>query len=295
MNRSEFRILLNDYLPYLRDSKHSPDRILDMMADGLSKYVEQQHIIRGDINVLSTSDYKVFKSITSNREVDSKHIKKLVESISKKNLLYIRPLLVNEHMEVIDGQHRLEACMLLNIAVPYMICPGLLKDDIHFLNSVQKNWTTMDFINYFTIENKRGFQEFSKLANTFPRVKVSILLKLCSSTRNTRIRDGIIDTNKINEAKLVCEHLNHLNNFWKKKKEFDFVYSAAFATAIQRCVRVKGFDIERLYRKISENQSLFQKYTSRNEYLKLIHLLYNKNVPESDIVDLNPNNYLLDT
>lgn len=292
MTRTELRSILNHYTPYLRDVKYSPDRILDIMADGLLKYVEQQELIRGDISVLLTSDYKIFKSITSNREVDSKHIKKLVESIGKKNLLYIRPLLVNENMEVIDGQHRLEACMILKIAVPYMICPGLLKEDIHFLNSVQKNWTTMDFINYFTIEDKSGYREFSKLANAYPKVKVSILLKLVSSDRNTKIRDGIMNINKLDEARQICDHLNYLNDFWKKKRDYGFVYSAAFATALQKCVRNKNFDVKRLHDKIEQYPNLFIKYTSRNEYLKSIHILYNKDVAEGETVNLAPENYI---
>lgn len=292
MTRTELRSILNRYTPYLKDVKYSPDRILDIMADGLLQHVEQQELIRGDISVKLTSDYKIFKSITSNREVDSKHIKKLVESISKKNLLYIRPLLVNENMEVIDGQHRLEACMALRIAAPYMICPGLLKEDIHFLNSVQKNWTTMDFINYFTIEDKRGYREFSKLANSFPKVKVSILLKLVSSDRNTRIRDGIMNINKLDEAKKICEYLDFLNDVWKKKKEYDFVYSAAFATALQKCVRNPGFDVNRLRDKILKYPNLFQKYTSRNEYLKSINLLYNKDCVD-DVMNLAPENSII--
>lgn len=281
MDKSIIRAHLNQFKPYLRDPKRSVEDILDAIAVGIAALTGPDVIVNSNITINQTSDYDKFINITSNRDVDKKHIKKLIASIEKKNLLYIRPILVNELYEVIDGQHRLEACMVLQIPVPYMICPGLTKEDIHFLNTVQKNWTTMDFINYFTIENRKGFQDFSRLANQFPSVKASILLKLVSSSRNTQVREGMIDIGRLEQARVICHHLDHLNNFWKKKVAYQFVYSAAFATALQKCVRTPNFDFNRLYNQIGRNQDLFRKHTSRNEYLKLIHLIYNKDCEET--------------
>lgn len=286
ITRKDVRDHLDQFKPYMRSNSHSIEDTLNLIAESMMKFVQPEFLVRGDVTVQSTTEYAIFKSITSNREVDKKHVRKLVESIEKKNLLYIRPLLVNEMMEVIDGQHRLEACIELGIAVPYMICPGLQKEDIHFLNSVQKNWTLFDFINYFTIEKRKGFAEFSNLANSYPKVKMSILMKLVSSSRNTKVRDGIIDIGRIDEARKVCDNLDRLNDFWKKKRDFAFVYTSSFATALQKCMRTPGFSIDHLHTQIDKNQNLFQKHTSRNEYLKLLNLIYNKD--QEKTINLSP-------
>ena len=54
-----------------------------------------------------TNKYDLFKRIESNREVNPAHLKKIEKSISEKNFLHLYPIIVNERMEIIDGQHRL--------------------------------------------------------------------------------------------------------------------------------------------------------------------------------------------
>lgn len=68
------------------------------------------------MQIYKTKDYTSFRAIVSNREVNKAHVKKLAASIRKKNLLYIRPVIVNDRMEIIDGQHRVAACNINNIS-----------------------------------------------------------------------------------------------------------------------------------------------------------------------------------
>ena len=64
------------------------------------------------MDVIETTDYDIFKGIVGNRKVEKKHVEMLTGAIDRNNLLNVRPIIVNEEMMVIDGQHRLEAAKL---------------------------------------------------------------------------------------------------------------------------------------------------------------------------------------
>ena len=57
--------------------------------------------------VLQTNVHSIFKTQKGNRPINKNHLDRLILSMKKKYL--ISPILVNEKMEVIDGQHRLQA------------------------------------------------------------------------------------------------------------------------------------------------------------------------------------------
>ena len=65
--------------------------------------------------ILSTYEYDKFKKIKGNRKINFKNLGKIINSMSKKQLVI--PILVNEKFEVIDGQHRLQACIELGLPV----------------------------------------------------------------------------------------------------------------------------------------------------------------------------------
>lgn len=73
------------------------------------------------MEILKTKDYGSFKEINSNREVDQRHVRSLVAAIEQKNLLHVNPIVCNADMEVIDGQHRLEAARALGVEIYYTL------------------------------------------------------------------------------------------------------------------------------------------------------------------------------
>ena len=66
-----------------------------------------------------TSDYDQFTYLVGNRDIVNKHVKSLSAEIDNRDLEI--PIIVNEKMEVCDGQHRLEAYKVLGKPVPYIV------------------------------------------------------------------------------------------------------------------------------------------------------------------------------
>lgn len=68
-----------------------------------------------------TKDYNIFKKHPNNREIFHANLEKIKRSIQIKNLLEYRPIIVDKKMQVIDGQHRLEAARQLGVPIYYQM------------------------------------------------------------------------------------------------------------------------------------------------------------------------------
>lgn len=218
------------------------------------------------MQIYKTKDYTSFRAIVSNREVNKGHVKKLAASIRKKNLLYIRPVIVNDRMEIIDGQHRVAACELLGEEV-WCIKASLTKEDIAVLNTAQKNWSMMDFINFYAIEGRKEYREFCKLINKYPLMSVTTLMRLCGNSKN--VRQGQINITNISRARQISCWVEQLRN-----KRLDFVYERNFCLALdEECPDEPAF--ERLIG-MPALRELLVKCDSKNEYRKQIKALVRK-------------------
>jgi hypothetical protein len=91
----------------------------------------------------------MFKKLPGNRGVNIGHVQQLISSIQNENLLKARPILVNENLEIVDGQHRLEAAKILQVPIFYEVVEGLAIKDVARVNSYQKNWRLESFLDLY--------------------------------------------------------------------------------------------------------------------------------------------------
>ena len=96
-------------------------------------------------DVFLEDDLTRFKTLKGNRSVEESRVKKIMKSIEDITMIDA-PIIVNEKMEVIDGQGRLEACKRLGIPVPYLMIKGLGVRHCRAMNINQTNWTLTDYI-----------------------------------------------------------------------------------------------------------------------------------------------------
>jgi hypothetical protein len=107
-----------------------------------SNHVQKYSVVN---KVYQTDDLTIFKSIDGNRVPNLIHVNRLTDSIQKYGMK-CNPILVNEKMEVIDGQHRLLAAKNANSSVYFIVISGSNLKDVHTLNLNQKNWSKKDFM-----------------------------------------------------------------------------------------------------------------------------------------------------
>lgn len=120
--------------------------------------------------IYSTTDYSLFRTLEGNRSVSDGRIKKIISSINAVG--YIQsPIVVNENMEVIDGQGRLAALKKLKMPIEYVVSPGAGIKECISMNINAENWKMGDYIDSFA---DRGYDSYIRLRDLMTSYKVPL-------------------------------------------------------------------------------------------------------------------------
>ena len=143
-----------------------------------------------EIKIFKTTQYSRFKLFEYNREKSPNVVAKYVESITKNNLLHIKEILVDKDMNVIDGQHRLEAAKIMQIPIYYRIIDEYNYEDMMDLNDNNTRWTTNDKVRFYA---KKGEEIFIKILDIADKFAVSLgaVLYACAGEGNLAKKDII--------------------------------------------------------------------------------------------------------
>jgi hypothetical protein len=229
----------------------------------------------------STLDYSIFKDFSSNREVDPKHVKQLMVAIATRNLLHVNPIVVDEQMRVVDGQHRLEAAKILNVPI-YYVQDKIDRADISMLNSNQKNWTAMDYINFYTVEKKVAYVTLSNLMNHHPDMATSALITLSNSEGRRDLKSlkaGNLEVLNAAHCERVCELCETLN----RRFQNDFVFDSRFPLALSKALQAEGWETDIFIKHIEAGPRSFVRCHTKEQYLEMIEEIYNKGLSKNQI------------
>ena len=109
-------------------------------------------------------DYSAFSTPQGNRELNSSNLSRIERSMNEKVIM--TPLIVNEKMQIIDGQHRFHVLKKMTRPIFYIVIPGLGIDDVKLVNTAGKGWNEMDHLkNCASLGNK----EYTKILSFMER------------------------------------------------------------------------------------------------------------------------------
>ena len=152
--------------------------------------------------IQSTFKYEIFQFIEGNRDID--HEERIEKSIRKSGLL-IQPILVNQNMQIIEGQNRYQACKKLGLPIYYVIQNDIGLEEVKSLNSASKNWTTQNYIHSFAAGNRQlDYVYVEQLIKAYPWVGFSAL-----SFAIRGVAYGGTQTKMIREGKFQCDELEY--------------------------------------------------------------------------------------
>lgn len=138
----------------------------------------------------STKTYSIFNKVIGNRDLNSKNLTRIKESINEIGLQV--PILVNENKSIIDGQHRLQAAKELQIPITYIISNESCEDNIDQLQ-ISKKWTAYDFCNRNALRGNKDCQKAIKISEDwaletngkFSKINIITLLDKQTSLNTT--------------------------------------------------------------------------------------------------------------
>lgn len=156
--------------------------------------------------VYKTSNLSIFKQIDGNRVPNLQHIRRLANSIRVYGMK-CNPILVNERMEVIDGQHRLLAAKEVGSFVYYIIVDGYSLKEVHTLNLNQKNWTKRDYMEGYASMGIESYIKLRYFVNKNQDFNFSDCIALCSN--KSTVAGSLLD-NEIRAGKNIAFKMSEI-------------------------------------------------------------------------------------
>lgn len=222
------------------------------------------------MQVQHTTDYSKFLIMEGNRNLNPLHLKRLKSSMGEQYL--ISPIIVNEGMEVIDGQHRLSCCQELGLPVYYIICKGYGLTEIHRYNQNLKNWTMDDFMTAYIELGKKEYELYRQFKNRYGFGHEACLKLLTNSQDGESMKifqNGKLRIPGYNKACVTAEKIITIKPYYEGWGRRSFV------NALCRLLKNPDFLIEEFVDKLSFQQSKLYHCSTAEQYVSLIEEIYN--------------------
>jgi len=170
--------------------------------------------------IKSTMDYDIFKRLTGNRQVREYKVKKLIEKIQEVGAVPL-PIVVNEKMEVVDGQNRLEALRRLGLPVYYEVVPNIGIKECRVMNMDQTNWGLMDWVESYAADGIESYKMLIALIKKYGDIGISAIYAAVTGLMglaNTTIKSGRFECTyeQYLEADKILEYEHSLSHVIKK-------------------------------------------------------------------------------
>ncbi|MGW9964689.1 ParB N-terminal domain-containing protein [Staphylococcus sp. HMSC061G04] len=198
--------------------------------------------------VYKTDDLDMFKFTKFNRNIlfTDEMLKQAKEG-------FISPIIVNEYMVVIDGQHRLEHAKKAGVPIEYIVKPGLTEHDIVRMNTTQRPWSLLNFIESYA---NQGSEQYVALLNLINKKYAGTSVVISVGRNSTGSSKGLTDLVKSGNFEFVNfeQTLNFLKYYERFRKETNTPKKTKVALAIYALYRLKSFDEDRLIRKVLQKK-----------------------------------------
>jgi hypothetical protein len=234
-------------------------------------------------HVYKTNDYKAFKFIAGNRVPNRDHLRRLTESMEQKQLVV--PIIVNEHMQIVDGQTRYLACKSLKKPVYFIVNAGYRLPEVHRLNTTLKAWTANDFMMGYISLGKteykiyRAFKEKHGLGH---QETLTLLMGRRGYTWGTfkNFRDGNLKIRHMKEAEEALKKISMIEPYYPGYKRRSFIY------AMIALFKIPEYKHEELIEKLKLQEERLFDCATTTQYRDLLHKIYNYKRREGSKINL---------
>lgn len=244
---------------------------------------------RKEVNkVYKTNDLSIFKQIDGNRVPNLQHVKRLADSIRVYGMK-CNPILVNERMEVIDGQHRLMAAKESESFVYYIIVDGYALNEVHTLNLNQKNWSKKDFMEGYANMGIESYIKLKKFSEKNDDFTFNDCIALCQNTGSGTTRSlGVVMAHglKLDSNAQIFEqgtwktgNIDLAEDMANKIRMIKPYYSnynrSSFVQTMMQLLQKETFDFNDFMHKIRLQPTALVDCANRVQYRTLIEDIYN--------------------
>jgi hypothetical protein len=180
-------------------------------------------MIGREMKIKFAKDYSIFSTLPMNREVDSKHVQKMISSLRMQGctraVICCKTSVIDgkEKLYIIDGQHLATGLEREGEPIPYIIEDEITSEEdlitrMAYLNNSSKSWDMMNFINAW----KMIRPDYMKLFKWKNMYDIEITMLAMIGINNTALRHNtsmiktgdFVITNPL--AEQMCKAFNEI-------------------------------------------------------------------------------------
>jgi hypothetical protein len=224
----------------------------------------------------STTEYNKFKFLIDNRSTARTHINRLKNAIQENpSILEVQPILVNEKMEIIDGQHRFAAASELNLPIHYNQVKGLNIATARDMNVLQRRWTVEDYAISYAKAGNENYKLFNELHRQHPSLATTIIMVVMAGETHgmgTDFRNGqFILKREIEEVTWILEQLESIREITNGEIPVSKPFVISFLQALEN----EEFDTEEFLKGLRKKPESFHRVSVIRDGLRMIEDIYN--------------------
>ena len=222
--------------------------------------------------VYSTTEYSKFKKLRGNRAINELHVRRLVEAIKEKDLQI--PIIVDQDMNVLDGQHRLDAYKIVGNPIFYIVKDRFVLQDVRNVNSVARKWTLTEYLMSYCKLGKKDYQLLEWFHRTY-EFGIAECFAMLNGKGYTNVailkefRKGDFVIDDLEQGKTWARNINACGEY------FQYYKKGTFIKAMLHAMKHKDFKWSIFYKRLCNNSSKLKNQGSRNDFIVNIERIYN--------------------
>ena len=231
--------------------------------------------IESSIKIYNTRLYNRFQILKGNRMLDERKIKRIIKDIeSGTDFLHCVPIVVNEDMEILDGQHRFYVSQKLKRPVYYIIAKHIGIEKVAKVNSRSSKWKQQNFLDTWVTMGKKSYVELEKFMEKYNLSSFGVACSLlqegmvASNVSKESFMSGNLTIGKKEEAEMIMDHVS----------KFDFIClkpNRNFISAIVTLLDKEFDDWDKLVSQCQKQKDLWKPGGSKKEILEQLEKFYN--------------------
>ena len=230
-------------------------------------------------NIFETYDYGQFKTLLGNRDVEPERFKKIETAMRIKQLPI--PIVVNEKMEVIDGQGRLAVCKKHGFPISYIICDGLGIDDCVAANLNSTQWSSKDVVKRYVKTGGLDYQRLFELMETY-QVSCDDVFNAAGKSntekgKREKVRRGELVFTEDDYDKAM-QRLEYAEDIFRAIADSGKTVKRKniLRNCIIKCAKTAGYDHKRMKKVCADNAISYRDASNLPDMLKQLAFFYNK-------------------
>ena len=232
-----------------------------------------------------TDEYDLFKTCGEQRLLRPALVAKITRSMKRLGFVATTPIVVNEQMEIIDGQHRFQAAKNLGIPFYFLVDDRLKVGDVREMAKAAAAWS---FDDYVTSHVRQGNADYIRLRDLKELSGLGWSAFMHGAFADYRGREEDIALGRFNlSERKEAEIIDFLAKFDIFKPIYKYWMHRGFVVACAIIFSHANYDHEQMKARLEYQSTRLVRCANAEDYVKLLESIYNYKSHAHKIVDFS--------